>query len=57
MLRLVAPVTVQESSELEPAVIEDGFGAKAEMFGLGSTDTVMVTEAVVEPTAFVAVRV
>ena len=56
MLRLVAPPTAQDNVVLCPVVIIPGVAVKLEIAGLGA-ETVTVTEAVVLPAAFVAVRV
>lgn len=57
MARLVAPVVVQLSVLLEPEVMLVGLAAKELITGLLAVFTVTVSMAVVEPVAFVAVRV
>jgi len=59
MLRVVAPVTLQESVEVDPALMVAGFALKAVMVGAetGGGLTVTVTGAVAVPALLLALRV
>jgi hypothetical protein len=54
---VVAPVVAQVRVVLEPELIVVGFAVKELMAGLVGAFTVTVAVAIVEPVAFVAVRV